>query len=156
VCMLIFFASCMQQHAYEKNVQKLSDSSMKKVLTDVFLTESYLNERYRSDNPNLLPALKQSSYKWIFKKHHIDSADFYSTIDYYNAHPDIFVQVLMQVDSILTKIKPLDTSTVQQQIVDTIPNIRSVLNFRGNKNTLHELYDRKQTLRKNKQKETEI
>jgi hypothetical protein len=88
----------------------------------------------------------------------VDSADFYSTLNYFQAHPSKFSEVLALVDSNLTKIKPSDTTTIIAQTPQETPpdKVDKLLNFRGTAEELKKKYpQQEEILRKIKSKQTE-
>ena len=78
-----------------------------------------------------LVQLKKIVYPAILKQHKVDSAAFYSTFNYYQSHPKDFLKILALVDSTLLKIKPLDTTTINQDTIQPPKNVEELLNFRG-------------------------
>lgn len=129
---------------------------MAQVLTDVFLMESYVNERVRAVSQDSLTVLKQSFYPSILKHHQVDSLAFYSTLNYFQAHPKDFTELLAVVDSNLAKIQPKDTATFISADQEPPKEVDKLLNFRGTPDELKKMYPKEQqTLRKIKSKETE-
>lgn len=106
--------ACVQKHKFDTDKKQLSEKKMSQVLADVFLMEAYVNENTIGLFPDSVASIKKSLYKPILLKHKIDSADFYATLNYYQVHPKEFLPILNQVDTILSKIKPLDSTTITE------------------------------------------
>lgn len=144
--------ACVQKHKFDSDKIKLSEREMSNVLADIFLMEAYVNEKTAGLFPDSIANIKKSLYRPILLKHKIDSVDFYSTLNFYQAHPKEFLPVLSQVDSILVKIKPLDTATISvsnSPIVEVPKNFDSLANFSEQEKALREIYLKKNKLRKN-------
>jgi len=148
----VIILSCVRKHKFDTDKKQLSDNKMMAVLTDIFLMEAYVNEKTAGLFPDSIANIKKSLYRPILLKHKIDSVDFYSTLNFYQAHPKEFLPVLSQVDSILVKIKPLDTATISVSnapIIDVPKNFDSLANFSEQEKALREIYLKKNKLRKN-------
>ena len=118
----------------------MKDEKMTAVLTDVFLMEAYVNEKLPNANTDSLTVLRQSFYKSILKHHKVDSASFFSTFNYFHAHPDEFTVLLNQVDSNMNKIKPLDTTTVIKPVVEPPKNLEILSNFNEQEKAMQKEY----------------
>lgn len=147
---LFTITSCMQKHKFAKDNKQLSDKKMQQVLTDVFLMESYVNEKYKPSNADSAIVIKKSFYPIILKHHKVDSVDFYETLDYYQAHPGKFVDLLTKIDSVLNKITPLDTTKIVSDEMDTPPaGVEKLLNYRGRADMIEKAFENdSQLLRK--------
>lgn len=113
----LFITSCFRKHKFEKAKIELSDKKMLAILTDIFLMESYVNEKMPNTHLDSLTLVKSSLYNSIFKYHKADSSTFYSTFNYYQTHPKLFLMLLTQLDSIMNKITPLDSNQVTNIVV---------------------------------------
>lgn len=111
-----YIISCVPKHKFEFEKNTLSYQKMAAVLTDIFLMESYVSEKMVSAQPDSITAVKRSFSKQILAYHHIDSAAFYSTYNYLQAHPKELAGVLTLVDSSISRIRPGDTTTVIQHL----------------------------------------
>jgi hypothetical protein len=137
--------SCVGKHKFESGRIELSEKKMTAVLTDILLMESYVFEKMPGVQMDSVTIVKKSFYKPILAKHKVDSSDFYSTLYYYQSHPKEFTLLLNLVDSSLSKIKPKDTSIVEQLI--TVPqNIDALSSFHEQEKAMREEF-----LKKNKQ-----
>lgn len=146
---LLFFISCVRKHKFDSGRIELSEQKMTAVLTDILLMESYVLEKMPGVQMDSVTIIKKSFYNPILAKHKVDSADFYSTLYYYQSHPKEFTLLLNLVDSGLSKIHPKDTSIVIQTV--TVPkNIDSLQTFHEQEKAM-----RVEFLKKNKQTKKE-
>ncbi len=104
--------SCVSKRKFDSDKIELSNKKMTAILVDVFLMEAYVTEKMPNVNMDSVNNIKSSFYIDILVKHKVDSATFYSTFNYYQAHPNEFSALLIKVDSSLTKIKPKDTTRI--------------------------------------------
>jgi hypothetical protein len=128
---LLLLISCVRKHKFDKDKRQLSDTKFSQVLSDAFLMEAYINEKFKTLNTDSLVILKKTFYPAILKQHKVDSAAFYSTFNYYQAHPKEFLNILSLVDSVLLKIKPLDTTSINIDTIQPPKDVEELLNFRG-------------------------
>ena len=136
----VIILSCVRKHKFDTDKKQLSDNKMMAVLTDIFLMEAYVNEKMVGLNTDSLSIIKKSYYPAILKHHKADSADFYTTFSYFQAHPEKFIELLNLVDSNLIKIKPLDTGFVKPVVAETPKNIDKLLNFREQEEAMRKEY----------------
>lgn len=113
---------------------------MLQVLPDVFLMEAYVNEKYKVTNNDSIVAVKQTFYPEIFAHHKIDSTDFYETLDYFQSNPSKFSDLLIKLDSVLQKIKPLDTTKTAE--IKPPENVEKLLNYRGRADQISTAFDK--------------
>lgn len=139
VITFIIFMSCVRKHKFDSDKIELSNKKMTAILVDVFLMEAYVTEKMPNANMDSVNTIKRSLYKDILNKHKVDSIAFYSTFNYYQAHPDEFSSILNTVDSSLIKIKPLDTTKVIP-IVNVPENIEALSNFTEQEKAMREEY----------------
>jgi hypothetical protein len=136
---VLLFISCLPKHKFDLAKNKLDEKKMADVLADVLLLESYVNEKMMNRNQDSIASIKMSLYPAILNYHHADSAAFYTTFDYLQAHPKEFASVLHLVDSALNKITPRDTTKIFPAV--TIPdNINNLPNFNEQQKALQEEY----------------
>jgi hypothetical protein len=124
-----FILSCVPKHKFDFEKNQLSEKKMASVLSDVFLMESYINEKMIGSSPDSMSVIKLLFYKKILAKHRIDSVSFYTTFNYLQAHPKEMLTVIQQVDSTLNKIKPGD-STIIHRSIPVPENIDKLSGFR--------------------------
>ena len=149
------FLSCIQKHKFDSDKKRVDEKKMTSVLTDIFLMEAYVNEKMLNIYTDSLLILRQSYYKVILKHHKVDSAAFYSTFNYYHAHPQEFTQLLNLVDSNISKIKPLDTTTLKPMVA-TPKNLDLLSNFNEQEAAMRKEYLKKrQSSQKFKSKNNE-
>lgn len=141
--------SCVRKHKFDSGRIELSEKKMTAVLTDILLMESYVFEKMPGVQMDSITIIKKSFYKPILAKHKVDSADFYSTLFYYQSHPKEFTLLLNLVDSSLSKIQPKDTSIVKPIV--TVPNnIDALSTFNEQEKAMQ-----KEFLKKNKTSQNE-
>jgi len=128
---LLLLISCVRKHKFDKDKRQLSAVTFSQVLSDAFLMEAYVSEKFKTLSTDSLVQLKKIVYPAILKQHKVDSAAFYSTFNYYQSHPKDFLKILALVDSTLLKIKPLDTTTINQDTIQPPKNVEELLNFKG-------------------------
>ena len=120
----------MQKHKFAAYKKEVPDKKMIQILTDVFLMESYVNEKAQGVSPDSLTVIKQSFYLPILRHHKVDSASFFNTFNYFQSNPKEYAQLLSLVDSNMIKIKPLDTTIIIKPAVVTPKNIDILPNFK--------------------------
>lgn len=121
--------SCVQKHKFASDKKMIADNKMKLILTDVFLMESYVSEKLPNVSLDSITTIKKSFYKNILLQHKVDSASFYITLNYYQSHPKEYGLLLNMVDSVLIKIKPLDTTKVPTKDIIPPKNIENLPSF---------------------------
>ncbi|HLG34325.1 MAG TPA: DUF4296 domain-containing protein [Bacteroidia bacterium] len=96
---VLIFQSCSHT---EKNIPKeiISPDSMVAIMVDVHLAEAAANVNRINDSQRFSAG---ELYPLIFKTHHIDSATFRKSFDYYLNHPDKFNRIYEQVIAELSK-----------------------------------------------------
>lgn len=87
---LLLLISCVRKHKFDKDKRQLSAVTFSQVLSDAFLMEAYVSEKFKTLSTDSLVQLKKIVYPAILKQHKVDSAAFYSTFNYYQAHPKDF------------------------------------------------------------------
>ncbi|MDB5225865.1 MAG: hypothetical protein JWN78_58 [Bacteroidota bacterium] len=149
--------SCVPKHKFDFDKNKLSDKKMTSILTDIFLMESYVNEKMQGHYPDSITSIKMSFYKKILEYHKVDSVTFYTTFNYLQAHPKDFLAILKLTDSTMHKIVPLDTIRTAPYV--SVPkNIEKLPNFNEQEKAMREefikkkLEERKQESNKDKNK----
>ncbi|MCB0508703.1 MAG: DUF4296 domain-containing protein [Chitinophagales bacterium] len=121
--------ACVKKHNTTFTSNLLPKDKMINVLTDVFLMESYINTKVQNTDADSVLLIKKALYAPILKHHKVDSAEFYTTFNFYQSHPKEFVALLQLVDSNLVKIKPLDT-TKEKLFVEPPKNIDNFGNYK--------------------------
>lgn len=148
--------SCVKKHKYDNTQKHLTDKKMSAVLTDIFLMETYINDKNPRLGADSLTQIKKLFYPAILKHHHLDSTIFYSTLSYYQAHPAQYLTVLSLVDSNLLKIKPLDTTSVAPSTIQPPKDVEKLLNFRGRTEELKKIYKNDSDVLKQIKKESSL
>lgn len=148
---VLLIVSCMKSHVKGTDTIKLHDTTFTAIMIDVLLMEAYVNEKLPNAHFDSLTLIKKSFYDSIFSKYHTDSAAFFSTVLYYQAHPDKFFPKLKTIDSIMNKIIPGDTTTIINQI--PVPdNIQELSGFSEQEEAMRkELFKNRFNSRKVKQ-----
>ena len=121
--------SCIQKHKFESDKKELDEKKMSAVLTDIFQMEAYVKKKVQNINSDSTTLIKKSLYAPILKHHKVDSAEFYSTFNYYQSHPKEFIVLLNVIDSNMNKIKALDTTFVKPAEITTPKNIDKINDF---------------------------
>jgi hypothetical protein len=106
----------MKNHLKDSGSVQVEDSVFSALMVDVLLMEAYVSEKMPVAGQDTLSLVKKQLYDSIFAKYKTDSASFFTTLYYYQAHPKEFSVHLKVIDSVMNKIIPGDTSTVNPQI----------------------------------------
>ena len=144
------FISCVRKHRFDTDKKILEEKKMATVLTDVFLMEAYVNEQLKWRNSDSVSLVRKIYYPDILKHHKIDSTSFFATLRYYQAHPKEYSSLLVAVDSLLYKIKALDTTTAPlDNNVVIPPNINDISSYKKQEQAMGEEYIKNNPVFKN-------
>ncbi len=150
---VFIITSCVKKHQHDsENKYLLPENKMVAILTDVFMMEAYVSEKIPLTNADSLTIVKKSLYAPILRQHKVDSLDFYSTFNYYQAHPKEFINLLSLVDSSLLKIVPLDSTEVKQ-LVEPPVDIDKLGSYTAQEAAMRDIYLKRNQNIKQKRKD---
>ena len=101
--LLLFFVSCNSATDKSSSNEKLNKDKMVEVLMDVHLAEASFTvvDRNKKDAQSEM----ENEYALIFKKHEVKAEDFFSTFNYYIAHPALLDSVYGELVSRITTLQ---------------------------------------------------
>jgi hypothetical protein len=110
-CLSLVFLAC-NQSSLPKGI--MDEEKMVKVLMDVHITDSYLNQVYQRDT---LLMQAHARYNYIFKKYQIDSATLTKNIKYYSLRPKLLSKMYQTIQD---SLQLREDSKNPKPLVDTL------------------------------------
>ncbi len=118
---VMLILSCNKESVPEGVIPK---AKMVNVLTDMQLSEAYLNQVYNNDT---LKMQAHSRYNYVFKKYQIDSTKFTKSLKYYSLDGKEMDAMLTQVSDSLVRLQTVLNR--EKEIKDSIKAVKLSQNF---------------------------